>query len=62
MRPKTLLVLVAIAAAYILGARAGRERYDQIVGALTSFWNDPTVKKARKKARREAEKARKRFA
>jgi hypothetical protein len=27
--------------------------------AVTSFWNDPTVKKARKEASREAQKARK---
>ncbi|ODA89294.1 hypothetical protein ATY41_06120 [Leifsonia xyli subsp. xyli] len=62
MRPQTLLVLVLLAAAYILGARAGRERYDQIASSVRSFWNDPTVKKARKKAKREEEKARKRFA
>lgn len=61
MRPKTLLVFVIIAAAYLLGARAGRERYDQIVGSLTSFWNDPEMQKARKKAKRQAEKARKRL-
>ncbi|MGN6426896.1 MAG: hypothetical protein ACTHMF_08765 [Leifsonia sp.] len=62
MRPKTLLLLVLLAAAYILGARAGRERYEQIVGSVTSFWNDPDVKNARKKAKRAAEKARKRLA
>jgi hypothetical protein len=61
MRPKTLLVLALLAVAYILGARAGRERYEQITDAVTSFWNSPDVKKARKKAKREAEKARKRF-
>lgn len=61
MRPKTLIVIVIIAAAYLLGARAGRERYDQIVGSLTSFWNDPEMQKARKKAKRQAEKARKRL-
>jgi hypothetical protein len=59
MRPKTLLILVIAAAAYILGARAGRERYNQITKAVTSFWNDPTVKKARKEASKEAQKARK---
>lgn len=61
MRPKTLFVLVLLAAAYILGARAGRERYEQIVGSVTSFWNDPDVKTARKKAKRAADKARKRL-
>lgn len=62
MRPKTFLVFLIIAAAYILGARAGRERYDQIVSSMTAFWNDPTVKDARKKAKKQAEKARKRYA
>jgi len=61
MRPKTLFVLAIVAVAYILGARAGRERYEQIAGAVSSFWNDPTVKKARKKAKKEADKARKRL-
>ena len=61
MRPKTFFVLLMIAAAYILGARAGRERYDQIVDSVSAFWNDPTVKKARKNAKKQTEKARKRY-
>ncbi|MFF2050980.1 hypothetical protein ACFVU2_05205 [Leifsonia sp. NPDC058194] len=52
MRFKTFLVLIVIAVAYVLGARAGRERYQQIVGAVTSFWNDPNVKKTRKKIKK----------
>jgi hypothetical protein len=59
MRPKFLVILVIAAIAYVLGARAGRERYDQISKAVTSFWNDPTVKKARSEAKKEAGKARK---
>jgi len=62
MRPKTLLLLLLLAAAYLLGARAGRERYEQITSSVTSFWNAPDVKKARKKAQAQAEKARKRYA
>ena len=62
MRPKTLLILAVVAAAYLLGARAGRERYEQLIEPLTSFWNAPDVKKARKKAKAQAEKARKRYA
>lgn len=61
MKPKTLLVFALLIVAYIVGARAGRERYDQIVGSVSSFWNDPAVKKSRKKARRELEKARKKL-
>ncbi|MGJ4845424.1 MULTISPECIES: hypothetical protein [unclassified Leifsonia] len=59
MRPKFLLILVIAGIAYVLGARAGRERYDQITSAATSFWNDPNVKKARSEAKKNAEKARK---
>ena len=62
MRPKNLLILVVIAVAYLLGARAGRERYEQLTGSVTSFWNSPDVKKARKKAQAQAQKARKRYA
>ncbi|MFE4468206.1 hypothetical protein ACFRFH_05240 [Leifsonia sp. NPDC056824] len=61
MRPKTFFVLLVIAAAYVLGSRAGRERYDQIVESVTAFWNNPDVKKARKNAKKQADKARKRY-
>jgi hypothetical protein len=33
------------AAAYVLGARAGRERYDQISALARSLWRDPRVQK-----------------
>ncbi|WP_223692887.1 hypothetical protein [Leifsonia poae] len=59
MRPRFLVILVIAGVAYVLGARAGRERYEQMKGAVTSFWNDPTVKQARKDTTREAQKARK---
>ncbi len=59
MRPRFLAILVIAFVAYMLGARAGRERYDQMMGAVTAFWNDPTLKKARDEARQEAGKARK---
>ena len=58
MRPKTIAVILLVVAGYVLGARAGRERYEQMKHAVTSFWNDPTIKKARKEAYREAGKAR----
>jgi hypothetical protein len=61
MRLKTLLILALVAVAYLLGARAGRERYEQITEAVTSFWNAPDVKKARKKGKAQAQKARKRL-
>jgi hypothetical protein len=59
MRPKTIFIILIAVAAYVLGTRAGRERYDQMKKAVTSFWNDPAMKKARKEAVHEAQKARK---
>jgi hypothetical protein len=59
MRPKFLFVLVAIAVAYLLGARAGRERYEQITHTFSSFWNDPSLRGAVADAKKQAEKARK---
>jgi gas vesicle protein len=39
---KSLLIGAAIG--YVLGARAGRERYDQIAAQVSRLWNDPKVK------------------
>ena len=38
-----LLLLAAAGVGYVLGARAGRERYDQITGAVNKVKNDPRV-------------------
>ena len=35
--------LVGFGAGYVLGARAGRERYDQIAGRAQELWSDPRV-------------------
>ncbi len=59
MRPRFFVILLIAAIAYVLGTRAGRERYEQMKDAVTSFWNDPAVKQARSDAKREADKARK---
>lgn len=40
-----LLVVAVGAAAYVLGARAGRERYDRISAGAWSLWRDPRVQK-----------------
>lgn len=40
------LILVAGATGYILGARAGRERYDQIKEQADRLLNNPKVQKA----------------
>lgn len=39
------LFLVAGAAGYVLGARAGRERYDQIASGVGRIWGNPKVQK-----------------
>lgn len=41
MGKKSLVIGAAIG--YVLGARAGRKRYDQIVSAVSRLWNDPKV-------------------
>ena len=43
---KKLLLLVAGGIGYVLGTRAGRERYEQIVGVATKVKNDPRVQDA----------------
>jgi hypothetical protein len=40
-----ILVVAVGAAAYVLGARAGRERYNQISDLARSLWRDPRVQK-----------------
>lgn len=42
MRGK-ILILTGLAVGYVLGARAGRERYEEIKNAATKLWNDPRV-------------------
>ncbi len=49
---KCLLVALVAGIAYLMGAKAGEKRYQQIVHAVTKYWNDPAVKKARAKARK----------
>jgi hypothetical protein len=40
---KKLLLLAAAGVGYVLGTRAGRERYDQIKGTVNKLKNDPRV-------------------
>ena len=40
---KKLLILVAGAIGYVLGTKAGRERYDQMRGTFNKVRNDPRV-------------------
>ena len=59
MRPQYLIVVALAFAAYVLGAKAGESRYKEIKKAATHYWNDPQVKKARKKAKKARDKAKK---
>ena len=52
---KKLTVLIAAGVGYVLGTRAGRERYEQIKGAAQKIRNDPRVQE---KAHQAAEVAR----
>src|SRR4051812_6770486 len=40
---KKLMLLAAAAVGYVLGARAGRERYEQIMSMVNRVKNDPRV-------------------
>ena len=41
---KKLMLMVAFALGYVLGARAGRERYEMIMGAVDHVRNNPKVR------------------
>lgn len=43
-------MLAAAAAGYVFGARAGRERYDQITATAGKVWRDPRVQQRKDKA------------
>ncbi len=40
-----ILFLTGLGLGYVLGTRAGRERYEQIKAAAGRFWNDPRVQR-----------------
>lgn len=40
-----ILFVVGLGVGYVLGTRAGRERYEQIKRVADSVWNQPTVKR-----------------
>ncbi|MET4782167.1 protoporphyrinogen oxidase [Glaciihabitans sp. UYNi722] len=46
MRSK-LPLLVGLALGFVLGARAGRERYEQIRGSAARLWESPAVRRRR---------------
>jgi hypothetical protein len=44
MRGKILFV-VGLGVGYVLGTRAGRERYEELKKGFLGFWNSPTVQR-----------------
>lgn len=42
-----ILFVIGLGAGYVLGAKAGRQRYEQIASAADKVWNSPTVTKQR---------------
>lgn len=47
MNVRLFMLGIGIAVGYVVGARAGRERYDQMKGKATEVWQSPRVAKAR---------------
>jgi hypothetical protein len=47
---KKLLLVGAVGAGYVLGSRAGRQRYEQIAGAARKVASDPRVQRASARA------------
>ena len=52
-----MLLLVGTGIGYLLGTRAGREKYDQIVDQAQKLWGDPRVQDAVTTARSSADSA-----
>ncbi len=46
-----IMLVAAAAAGYVLGSRAGRARYEQIVSTSRKVWRDPRVREATSAAR-----------
>ena len=40
------IFIAGVGVGYVLGTRAGRERFDQMVAATRKFWESPTVQEA----------------
>ena len=47
---KKLTLLIAFALGYVLGTRAGRERYEQIMGTVDKVRQDPRVQERTQQA------------
>lgn len=49
------MLLAVFGAGYVLGTRAGRERYDALVAQAQALWRDPRVQDKAGKARHAVE-------
>jgi uncharacterized protein DUF2267 len=56
-RRRTLIMGMAFGTGYVLGTRAGRERYHQIVASWHRLMGNPAVQQAAERGRRLAEQA-----
>lgn len=54
---KKLMLLAVAGAGYVLGSRAGRERYEQIKSQASRTWNSPTVQDAAGSVQSQAKQA-----
>jgi hypothetical protein len=54
MKKSLLIIAFGLGLGYLLGARAGRERYEQIADAASGIWDDPRVARARREGARYA--------
>ena len=45
-----ILLLTGLAVGYVLGTRAGRERYEEIKDVASKLWSDPRVQRPVKQA------------
>jgi len=50
-----LVILAVGAAGYVLGTKAGRERYDQIAANAQRLWSDPRVQQTANDAKYKAQ-------
>ncbi len=46
-----IVTMAAVGVGYVLGARAGRQRYEQIAQGARKVWRDPRVQQAAADAR-----------
>lgn len=47
MNPRILMLAIGVGVGYVLGTRAGREKYDAMKAQVLKVWDDPRVVRAR---------------